>query len=193
MKINYMPELLVVAIYIGSAMVEETVPNNVIFEKVEYQIFNKTLIKDGIIKWKKVGYNTLVFNASMTLTEPMTEIWIHIVLYYKYRHYEKYLVDLWIEYCRSIQDPDNHPLARLVFNNFISLRDHFDINFDMLCPLSGDLKFNTNRPFNVSKIALPLMKAGRYRANLYCSPIQNGPVYIAGQAFFSISDLRLWF
>lgn len=197
MNITRMSELLTVAIYIGSAieakLVKETVPNNVIFEKMEYQIFNKTLIKDGIIKSKKVAYNTLVFNASMTLTEPLSEIWIHTVLYYKYRKYEKYLIDLWIEYCRSMINPANHPFGQLVFNNFLSLRDHFNISFDLQCPLSCEMKFSTIRRFNVSQLVIPLMQAGRYRINFYYSVQQNGPVYAAGQVYVSISDHRIWF
>ncbi len=187
----------VIVFFIGSAMEAKkllgTIPNNIIFEKMEYQIFNKTLIKDGIIKWKKVAYNTVVFNASMTLTEPLNEVWVHSVLYYKWRQYQKYLIDIWVEYCRSMVNPNNHPIVNVILNNFFLLREHFFINFDLKCPISGEMQFRTIRKFNVSKINVPLMQAGRYRANFYYTVRQNGPVYAEGRVFFSISDLRIWF
>lgn len=187
----------VVVIFIGSAIeakrLRENIPNNVIFEKMEYQIFNKTLIKDGVVKWKKVAYNTVIFNASMTITEPLNEIWVHSVLYYKYRQYQKYLIDIWVEYCRSIIDPTNHPIAQVILNNFFSLNDNFYINFDLKCPITGAMEFRSIRSFNVSKIVIPLMQAGRYRANFYYTLRQNGPVYAAGQVYVSVSDLRIWF
>lgn len=199
MKIIQLSEALTVIICIGLAIdseakrKQEPIPNNVIFEKMEYQIFNKTLIKDGIVKWKKVAHNVLIFNASMTLTEPLNEIWVHTVLYYKYRQYQKYLIDIWIEYCRSIIDPSNHPFGQMVFNNFLLLRDYYSISFDIKCPLSGELKFSSARSLNVSQIVIPLMQAGRYRINFYYSVRQNGPTYAAGQVYGSISDLRIWF
>lgn len=200
MKLIHFFKLLMAVIYIGSTVVDieaklkqETIPNNVIFEKMEYQIFNKTLIKDGIIKWKKVAYNALIFNASMTLTEPVKEIWVHTVLYYKYRQYQKYLIDLWVEYCRSVTDPAHHPFGQVVYNNFLLLRDYYNISFDIQCPLSGELKFSTRRTLNVSSVTIPLMQAGRYRMNFYYSVRQNGPIYAAGQVYVSISDLRIWF
>lgn len=188
---------LLTVIHIGLAVevkaIEKTIPNNVYFEKMEYQIFNKTLIKDAIIKWKKVAYNVVVFNASMTLTEPVHEIWIHSVLYYKYRQYQKYLVDISVEYCRTVIDPANHPFGQVFFNNYLLLRDYYNISFDIRCPFSGEMNFSTIRGLNVSKIVVPLMQAGRYRMNFYYSLQQNGPIYAAGQVYVSISDLRIWF
>ncbi len=187
----------VIVFFIGSAMEAKKllgpIPNNLIFEKMEYRIFNKTLIKDGIIKWKKVAYNTVIFNASATITEPLNEIWVHIVLYYKYRQYQKYLVDIWVEYCRAIHNPNTHPVVPLAFKNYFLLREYFYINFDQECPISGEVQLRTIDKFNVSKINVPLMQAGRYRANFYFSVRQNGPVYASGELYGSISDIRVWF
>lgn len=195
MKITSVTTLLgnFIVLAVEANSIFDSIPNNIIFEKMEYQILNKTLIKNGVVKWKKVRYNTVVFNASMTLTEPLNEIWVHSVLYYKYRQYQKYLIDIWVEYCRSIADPSSHPIINIVLNNFFALREHFFINFDLKCPLSGEIEFRTIRSFNVSKIIIPLMQAGRYRANFYYTLHQNGPVYAAGQVYFSISDIRVWF
>lgn len=185
--------VVVIGLAIEAKKLKENIPNNVIFEKMEYQIFNKTLIKDGIIEWKKVAYNTIEFNASMTITEPLNEIWVRSVVFYKYHFYEKYLIDIWVEYCRSIIDPANHPIVKVILNNFYALRDYFYINFALKCPISGEMKFRTIRSYNVSKIVFPLMQAGRYRINFYYAGHQNGPVWAAGQVYVSISDLRIWF
>lgn len=193
-KMEMMPVILFFYISLNFTATEnQTIPNNLLFEKVEYQIFNKTLIKDPKLKWKTVAPNVVIFNASVTITEPIKEIWVHIVLYYKWREYRQYLVNLWIEYCSHMDTPAKHPLAQKIFDNFLNVRDHFDLNFDVHCPFFGNLTSRTIRPFNISNIVVPLMQSGRYRVNLMLSPHQNGPVYAAVQYYVSISDFRVWF
>lgn len=168
-------------------------PNNIIFDRLEYQIFNKSLIKDPVLNVKKVAYNVIAFNFSGTLTQPINEVWIHTKLYYKYRVWQKYLVDIWMEYCRIVNNTATHPFGPIAWSNYLAFKDYLDFSYEIYCPLYGPFSGKTVRNFNISNIVLPLMKAGQYRMNFYASPHQNGPIYGAAQVYASVSDFRIWF
>lgn len=62
---------------------EQKIPNNLILEKITYQVFNKTLFKDASIKWKTVAYNMVTYQTGVNITSPITELWVNLKLYYK--------------------------------------------------------------------------------------------------------------
>jgi len=173
----------------------ETIPNNVIFEKVTYKVYNQTLLTNGIIKWKKVAYNVVQGCANLTITEPLNEIWVRLELYYKYRVYQKHLIDSWFEVCAMFKDPAKNPLTDKLFEYLYSVIDDIYMDFDFHCPLFGNFSIQTKpgRAINMSTVKVPLMEAGRYRIDVTNSRHQNGPVLSLIQIFVSISDFRVWF
>lgn len=170
-----------------------SVPNNVIIERIEHQILNKTFFKDTSIRWRKTANNVIAFNATIGLPQPVNKFWMHAVLNYKVKEYQKYLLDVWLEICEVFETPTKHPLGPIILQNYHSFRDDVAYNFDTHCPLLGNLELKSLRPFNCSRIILPLLQAGRYRVDLEFSPKQNGPTYAAVQIYGSISDFRIWF
>lgn len=170
-----------------------SVTNNVIIERIEHQIFNKTFFKDTLIKWKKTAYNVIAWNATIGLTQPVNQFWMHAVLNYKIKKYQKYLLDVWLEICDVFETPNKHPLGPIILQNYHLFRDDVAYNFDTHCPLLGHLEMKSLRGFNCSRISIPLLQAGRYRVDLEFSPKLNGPVYAAVQVYGSISDFRVWF
>lgn len=193
MKLLILIAIICVTCVCIKAGYDETIPNNVIFEKLTYEIFNKTLVKDAVFKWKKIAYNVVTLNASTIFTEPFKDIWMHGQLYYKYREYQKYLIDIWLDYCSIVKAPDTHPAAQKIWDIWLSYRDSIELNFDIQCPLSGKLTIRSIRSLNVSHLVIPLMQAGRYRADLKFSTRQNGPIVGVLHLYFAISDLRVWF
>lgn len=189
--------LLVGVIIIGNILysieASEKIPNNLILEKITYQVFNKTLLKDASIKWKTVAYNMMTYHAEMNVTSPITEFWVNLKLYYKYRRYEKYLVNMWVEYCNAVKDPEKNPVSKFTYDNYLKSRDKVNMNFDIKCPFYGKLLAETREPMNMSQLVFPLMQAGRYRLDFRFAPKQDGPIYSIIQVYGSISDLRVWF
>lgn len=172
----------------------ETTPNNVIFEKFEYKVFNKTWLKDAVVKWKMIAYNVGVFNASVTLTEPINEFWLHYVTYYKWRVYQKYLIDVWLDICDVLKAPNKHPLSEMIYQNFQNVREGVYVNIDDIkCPFSGNITVKSLQGLNASYLVFPLMQAGRYRIDVSFSTKINGPIFAMVQVYGSISDFRVWF
>lgn len=174
---------------------DTNIPNHVIFEKFEYQIFNKTLLKDVKFQWKMVAYNTITYNWTVTVTEPIDKLWIHVVLYYKYRTYQKYLVDVWVNVCAGFKNIEkfNSPVGKLLWDWYQKYRGNIIHNFKFRCPLFGNLESRLSRGFNISQITWPLMQSGRYYADYKLAHYQNGRSQMTLQVYGSISDHRVWF
>lgn len=189
----------IVVIYISSISIHiegenyDNIPNNLILERIEVKILNDTNMKNGTLKWKKVAYNVARGNFTVFISKSLNEFWIHCVLYYKYRQYQQYLIDVWVEYCRTVRNPDANPIGNLTWNLFLKFRDQLELNFDIYCPLYGNYTIKTIQSINVSHIVIPLLQAGRYRLDITTSERQDGPSAALARIYFSVSDLRVWF
>lgn len=139
-----------------------------------------------------VAPNVLNVNISFTVLKVPREIWIRMVLNYKYATYEKYLVDLTWELCAFLIGTAANPLGEIVMQNFLKLRKNVELNFKLQCPFNGTLN-TLITPLNISDINMPLMPAGRYRFDLHYSSHKGGPAAAILHYFLSISDLRVWF
>lgn len=173
---------------------ENDIPNNVIFERIDYENYNHSIITVREFKIKKVAYNVVNVTLSGIVHASFEEVWLHFVLYYKYNRYEQHLVNHWLDFCRYLKSPLNNPISRLVYENYLLFHQDIELNFLVSCPSPvGNLSARTIRPANLSNIVLPLLKAGRYRLNVMISSKQNGPIFFKTRIFASISDLRVWF
>lgn len=184
---------LVVGISCSRLTVKQPIPNNVIFEKIEYTIFNKTLITDTMLSIKLIARNVLRINGTLTFTESVNAIWVHAVLNYKYTTYQKYLVDQWMDVCSLLESIGNDLLAQVIWENFSRYLNDSVFNFELRCPFYGVLTATNIRGLNVSTLVIPLLQAGRYRADLHFAPRRNGPIYAISHIYARISDLRVWF
>lgn len=174
----------------------DAIENNVYFEKLTWKIYDKTLITDVEVKIKKVAYNVLNFNVSLTAHRSYSELWIHIIVYYKYQEYQQYLVNIWVDVCKLSINPDDTPLGRMLKANLEPVWKDIYSSFDLLhyCPSPvGKVNIYSIKPLNISQVVLPLMKAGRYRIDFSMAGKQSGTHLGLVQIYASISDLRIWF
>lgn len=169
-----------------------TIPNNAIFEKFELQIINKSLFIGSKLNWKMVAPNVFNFRSNVNVTKSFNEVWVNIVVYHKYLTYQKYLIDVWIDVCQALKDPAKNPLAELLWDIYLQYRDNLKLNFNPTCPFYGNLVAESLRPINYSYVNLPLMKAGRYRADFRFTNFLNGPIAIIFQLYGAISDFRVY-
>lgn len=168
------------------------IPNNVIFEKIDYQVYNKTLVIEDKFFIKPVAPNIYRVNGSFTLTRPVYECWIRLILNYKYNAYQKYLIDQSGELCSLLNFTTSNPVAQLALDNFLLMQKDIEMNFKLECPIKGHI-WAASAGFNMSKLTIPLLQSGRYRLDVAASPHERGPVYAGGQLYFRISDYRVWF
>lgn len=167
--------------------------NNVIFERLEYQVLNRTLIKERYVEVRLIARNVIKVNASVELTEPVNRFWLHATLFYKYTIYQKYLIEVHDEVCQylNVSVPFN-ALAQLAAWNVLEFIDDTNIEFEIVCPFNGVLTVS-NDGLNLSRLITPLLPAGRYRVDAALSRRKTSPPFATAQLYVRISDFRIWF
>lgn len=190
------PNLLMVLILIAITTIrvnegrKEQATNNIILEKVEPKLLNTSLM--SYVKWefRPIAPNVFRHNMTFVLPQPLHTGWIHFDLYYKYKTYNKFLIDFWENFCGFWDGKGGSPLSALAYENI--LRAGHKLNFKLQCPLSGTLMV-INERLNMSEQVFPLVPAGRYRLDLTYALKKNEQAYLLAQFYFRISDLRVWF
>lgn len=165
--------------------------NNTLFEKHEFEVFDKTIFASYYIEFKPIARNVLKVNILGVLSEAWTEIWCRATLYKKYNTYQKYLIDLRDDLCQYFNFASgNNLLTKLLFDTYAQL---FQSNFRLQCPIGpGRLSIWADR-FNFSELNAPLMPAGRYRLDLLLTKKKPEHKLYIFRTYFSISDIRVWF
>lgn len=194
------PFIIATGVYARRARPVGPIENNIIFEKLEYKMYDENLVKMNYYEFKSIAHNVLRVNGSLTILKPFDEIWIRGVLYYKYTLYQKFLVDVEIELCHLLRNENllfAFPFFKLATDNFMPLFEDIldsdlDMDFEVKCPFNGTVSAYLPH-LNVSKIVVPLLPAGRFRLDMYYKQRKDGPLVVKSQHFFQISDLRVWF
>lgn len=165
-------------------------PNNILFERFEFQIVNQSAFKYYDVQMKTIAPNILKYNLTGIYYHEVTELWMHFILYYKYKTYQKFLIDLWENVCESLNSKLLAPVFKLALDNIRELGVH--INFKWKCPFP--LRINIYHPgLNMSHAVVPLLPAGRYRFNVSFALQRGKSEYLDVQVYFAISDLRVFF
>lgn len=184
--------LAVILFSAASSRRQQKPENNVIFEKITYDLFDETLIDNGTFEFRAVGRNTHKINVTIALARPAESWWLRFRLYYKYTHYQKYLIDIREDACAYLSGahPDRFPLLKIINRNFLRMGTQF--NFNHSCPLTGTLRAWNDR-INTSHWKIPLLNAGRYRIDITGQPSKYGKELYVARGYFSVSDFRVWF
>lgn len=166
-----------------------------LFEKIEYQIFNKSIVSDISVNIKTVAYNTYEGDANAIVHESLDELWVHGVLFHKNLKYEKYFIDLWLEACKIIKKPRDHPIGLLISELYAIHRFDINFNFPLLCPIAtGFIKVNTNHPVNLTAVVIPaipgvpvpLILTGQYRLDVMLATKRNENIFFKTRIFGSL-------
>lgn len=170
---------------------KEEPKNNILYEKYEYEVYDSKTVAWHYVEVKPIARNVLKINVTMEVNEPLTDIWVHAILYKKYTTYQKYLINIREDLCRIFHSLSNaSPYTAVVMENVLRL---VQANVPLKCPFKpGKLAAWADR-LNASEISFPLMPAGRYRTDVYFSRMNPEKKYGLVKFYFSISDLRVWF
>lgn len=168
--------------------------NNIILEKFEFEVYNKTLLKDVFLDLRPIARNVHTINISSEITEPLNETWFRCKLFYKYQTYQKFFGDAFFDGCRILNKTTFNPVADILLKNTMRAlqMDGVRMSFKMQCPFYG--RFDLWHPgLNFSTVNMPLLPAGRYRGDFMLSRTEKGSLIGIVRSFFQISDLRVWF
>lgn len=166
--------------------------NNIIFERFEYDLINKTLYIENEVLVKTIAPNVIKFRVNFTVTSPINEMWVHSILYYKYNTYQKFLIESTDEVCSFYNGIKENLLGKVILDNYLKHQHYVRTNVKLKCPFFGTL-YTECDGFNYSHSVFPLLPAGRFRFDSYFSPTKDGPLYATVQFYFRVSDLRVWF
>lgn len=157
--------LLSCAVSIWSARrrkVIETPTNNILFEKVEYRVLNRSVISHDWLEIKPLAPNVVRLNASMCVTKEAKEVWGRGVMYYKYNTYEKFLIDYKYEGCSFINhflnDSQSNPFYGVIMENVYEFffDSEYETNFQFKCPIPPGVIYGVSVVF-----VTDLTKSGR--------------------------------
>lgn len=169
---------------------QEEPTNNLIFEKLEYELFDSELVPWLYVDIRPVASNILKINVTAILNQTVNEMWGHAVLYKKYLIYQKYLVDVREDVCEFFELDNGSPVAKVMVNNILRI---LPTKISLRCPFHPGTMAVCNDRFNFSEMFFPLMPAGRYRLEITMTKKNPAHKYVIVKLYFAISDFRVWF
>lgn len=163
MKKFFFEHTLIIIMLSPVVFCRDKTENNVLLEKVTYHVYDESLFSYHFIEWKPVARNVYRHNMTFILTRPLNEGWVHFAMYYKYTTYNKFLINLWEDFCGFWRGSGGSPLSSLALEN--AMRIGVNFSFKLQCPLTGKIMM-THSGLNMSQAVFPLAPAGRYRLDV---------------------------
>lgn len=162
--------------------------NHAILEKVVCDDTNHEYVSEMKCLARPVAPNVHKVNVTFVFLKPLDNLWTRFTVYYRYSTYQR-LVHQVEDICVPYHNESKTSIMNLFVNNFANLGE---LTFNPKCPIK--LLMFTEGQLNMSHFAFPLMPAGRYRVDFNLTKdAPNGEHVFFMQAFFKISDFRLWF
>lgn len=136
----------------------------------------------------RIGSDTIEVNFDGIAVEPIKEIYIHTVFYYKYMTYRKFPIDIWEELCGWLDS------KRKSFFLDIALKKVFEFvkhDGNLSCPLIGEyavrIKTQSTTVLNVPS----MVPSGRYRIDVNVTESDRNNVIAITSTYVSNSDNRI--
>lgn len=190
------PLIIVSCVYVKNTWQVET---NLNFERQDHKVYNESVIQVHYWELMPIARNVLRTNLSLSILQPINELWIHTTLYCKRSTYEQCYIDLEFEGCHLLTNNNlfQFPLFKVMSDNVpVFLGDIFDmdidIDFEIKCPFNGTATVH-HPHFNISKVVVPMLLSGRYRADVYYRTSKGGSNLFRVRNFFEITNMRAWF
>lgn len=164
------------------------------FEKMETEILDHEMIEYLGTTVKAIARNVFLFNVTVKLSRPWTNVWAHYDMYYKSKYsqtYQQYLINVWEHWCDYFAGRKAKvPMTEMFFKGVKAVGLHANFKFE--CPFpNATLTFSHERA-NLSNFIMPLLAAGRYRVDVTFAGRKSGQLYKKYQIYFEISDFRVW-
>lgn len=159
-----------------------------LFRRWEYKLLDESFVRDFVFDWRPVGRNTIRMNVSAVLLKQWDRVDTHIVLYHRYATWQRYLVNVWEDFCNVFGASKLSPIGYILHNNFNKYT-----NIRHPCPYRvNETVWLRTSAYNFSSLTIPLLSSGQYRVDVtFANGKQRQSVFF-GRLYFEVSDHRVW-
>lgn len=167
-----------------------TTPENLmVFRKMEHKLLNASYIESLTFAWRPLAPNTISLNLTANkLKVVINRCDIHIVLYRRYARWQRFLINIWEDFCDILNPNISTPMCDIIYRN---IRPYTNVRHP--CPYNiNESLYVVAKRLDMKDIKLPLFPAAEYRFDFTFTYDQiRSPVFFL-QFYFDISDHRVF-
>lgn len=136
---------------------------------------------------KRISRNYAKVNINITLKNPINDVWIHAVSYYKYNRFQKFPIDLWENLCLWLDGKSKSYILDWTTRPLLKYS-----NLNHSCPYTGTVHVKADNISLGKLIAVePYLPSGRFRMDINLTEGYGKSAFFTSKFFFSISDNRI--
>lgn len=137
----------------------------------------------------RIGSEQINFILQITFTKPITELYVHSQVFFKYQTFKKFPVDLWEDVCGWFNGTrKSHIMDRTIK----PVLKYVKYDWPLKCPLrEGNFSMNY---YNISiseQFAFPLVPSGHYLLDTKFTEGDRKTTILKSQTYITISDNRI--
>lgn len=148
--------------------------------------FNATIFREASCRVEYLDRYTQLLSSSFYVMEPQYFARVHVVTFYKFRVYRKFLIEIDANLCdvSDTNKPVAHPLLAIASP---IIRKY--ANFDFKCPFQGNLTINRMK---LDKRFIPntIVPSGSYRLNMRTYIPKANITAIDVKIYFTVPESR---
>lgn len=137
----------------------------------------------------RIGSDRVSFLFNATATKPITDLHVHVSVYYKYHVYKLFPVKLDENLCYWLNNQKGS-----FFMEWTLARALKYVKYDgeLKCPIKGNLSISfSNVLLNKEFPLVPLVPSGKYRVDNIFTEASSNTVIASTQFFIEVSDNRI--
>lgn len=143
--------------------------------------FNPLVIADGSCSLKLVDRNTQLVSGTAYIIEPQNLARIHLTVFYKFRVYRKFLIDVDYDLCSVLE----HPMVAMALP---LIRKHSN-RIDFKCPFQGNYTISRLK-YDKQYVPKQIVPSGQYRFDLRVyHPMTNATAF-EGKLYCTVPESR---
>lgn len=124
-----------------------------------------------------------------SIIKPLPEIYLHVVVYFKYQTYKKFPIDLWDDACAWWENGNRKKQSFVMEVIMSALEKHLKYNGQLRCPLKGNLSVEANGVL-INKVfpPMPLIPIGHYLTSIKLFEGDRNTVIAHTKSYIQIID-----
>lgn len=148
------------------------------------------LTKCSVKKSGRIGTDLFDISMELNIVKPVTELFFHVEVFFKYNTFKKFPVDLWMNGCRWLDGSETYKFIDWLVGN---LKKHIKYGDKLLCPFKeGNLTLNMrNVSLNEQLPFFQLLPSGQYLTNTLFTEGNRSNVITTTQTLVKFLDNRI--
>lgn len=125
------------------------------------------IVNNCTVKNSRNRSDQIDISIHTSILKPLPEIYLHVVLYFKYQTYKKFPIDLWDDACAWWENGNGKKESFAMEVIMATLQKHIKYNGQLRCPLKGNLSVDV-KDVVINKVIppLPLVPTGHYLSSI---------------------------